>query len=93
MEEEMMPSTQEDTVGDIGSPIIPKPLVDVVRLAIRGWPVAAVGDASAVSDGHPDALLLGEESFVSSDVHALAVVVESDRDGTRVAEMPFDGRK
>ena len=91
VKQQVMEFAEQDAVFDVGVPVVAFPVVDVVRFAPGGRSVAAGPEASAVSHPEADALPGGEEALGSSDVDALAVVVEGDGDRSGVAELLVDG--
>jgi hypothetical protein len=91
VEDEVVSSAKQDAVRNVRAAVVPGPLVDVVRFAPCGWPVAARGHAASIAGGHADALPFGEETLVTADVDALSVVVETEGDGSGVADVTVDG--
>ncbi len=55
-----MSSTEQHPIDEVGSTVLPVPFVDVMCLALAGWPMAAGNPASTVSFGEGNPLALGE---------------------------------
>ena len=68
VEEEVVVSAEEDSVGEVGASGVSYPVGDVVAFAPGGGPVAAGPHASAVAGGQGDALSCGVEAVFTSDV-------------------------
>lgn len=83
--------TEQDPPIDIGAPVICRPLVDVVRLAVGRGAVAAPPAASAVTDRKRDPLARGEQTLLSADVEWVAPAVDEDLLLARLAETLLDG--
>src|SRR5690606_5113504 len=90
VDEHMAVPAQEDAVGDIRSAAIRRPLIEVMCLGVRRWPVAARHSAPTVTDGERDALLRREESLFAADVERASRLIEGDRDDSTDAPLAVD---
>src|SRR5680860_1402511 len=72
-------SAEQSSVFDVGGSAL-GPRDVVVGVAHRGWPVAVLGGAALVADGHPDALGFAVEAAFAADVEDLRLRAEDDRD-------------
>src|SRR5699024_1492890 len=79
-----------DAVGDIRSAAFCRPLIDVMRLGVRRWPVAARHSAHAITDGERDTLLRREESLFAADVERASRLIQGDRDDSTDAPLAVD---
>jgi hypothetical protein len=79
MDAVMMMRAQHDAVADIGSAAMTLPPSDVVRLRMRGRPIARRPRATAIALDECELLRSGEESGGAAELERLGAVVEQQR--------------
>src|SRR4051794_37667482 len=66
--EQMMMSAEQYPVSDVGSAVIPLPLVDVMRLGPPRWPIAVGEPAATIAGGESDSLPVSEQPLCAPDI-------------------------
>ena len=85
-----MPAAEQYSVCDVRLAVFGIPMIDVVCFSPGNGSVASRPSATSVASSKPDALPLGEETLIATDVNALPVVIELDA-CVACAEEPLDG--
>ncbi|GAA1694626.1 hypothetical protein GCM10009808_09630 [Microbacterium sediminicola] len=85
-------TAEEYPAIDIGSSVICRDMIDVVRFAVRRGSAASRPQAPAVAHRERNPLLRGEEALFVADIQGIPARIDGDVGASVLAERPIDDR-